>query len=49
MKLASITEAQLILFKKKVTPAEGERERYLNKKTEQETWWQKGKSFMQKK
>ena len=27
MKLASITEAQLILFKKKVTPAEGERER----------------------
>ena len=27
MKLASITEAQLIFFKKKVTPAEGERER----------------------
>jgi len=27
MKLASITEAQLIFFKKKVTPAEGEREK----------------------
>jgi len=26
MKLASITEAQLIFFKKKVTPASGERD-----------------------
>jgi len=32
MKLASITEAQLIFFKKKVTPAEGERERHFEKR-----------------
>jgi len=32
MKLASITEAQMIFFKKKVTPAEGERERKFEKR-----------------
>jgi|GEM_PF-2091104 len=43
MKLASITEAKLILFKKKVTPAEGERERNFEKKKVIKAWWQKEK------